>query len=69
MAPNYDPPSMSLRPVNESMALEDIDRAARAYGWEIGRGKNLAEVVELSDDNPFKNSNWRELIESSEVET
>lgn len=42
--------------------LEEVDRSARAYGWEIGQGKSLAEIVDMSDDNPFKDSNWRERI-------
>lgn len=44
-----------LRPV-----IEDLDRNARAYGWEIGRGKTLGETVEMSPDNPFRDPDWRD---------
>jgi hypothetical protein len=59
MARDYDPPSMSLAP---PIDLNEIDRNARAYGWEIGHGQVLAEVIEFSAENPFINPNWRELI-------
>lgn len=43
--------------------LEEIDRNARAYGWEIGNGHPLAErIEELSDDNPFLDKKWREKM-------
>ena len=36
------------------MALaESIDRNARAYGWEVGRGKDAADVVVTTEGNPF----------------
>lgn len=39
---------------------EEIDRNARAYGFEIGRGHPLAEKLEkTSPDNPFLDKNWR----------
>ena len=58
MARGYEPPSMSLSPPE----LSEVDRAARAYGWEIGRGQSLAEQVETSPDNPFMDPNWRDRI-------
>lgn len=36
----------------------EIDRNARAYGWEVGRGKTPAEVINMSRDNPFADPNW-----------
>lgn len=45
----------------ENMA--EIDRNARAYGWEIGHGEDLAEVVDATDGNPFLNREWRNEIE------
>jgi len=45
-------------------ALGEIDRNARAYGWEIGHGHPLAEQIEsTSDDNPFLNPDWRDQID------
>lgn len=44
--------------------LEEIDRNARAYGFEIGRGHPLTtDLHEISPDNPFMNKNWREQTE------
>jgi hypothetical protein len=40
--------------------LEELDRNARAYGFEIGRGKDIKEVVSASDDNPFLYNDWAE---------
>lgn len=45
-------------------ALEEVDRNARAYGFEIGKGQDLSEEIFTSDDNPFMDTNWRELIEA-----
>jgi hypothetical protein len=42
--------------------IEEVDRAARAYGFEIGRGQALKETVETSLDNPFMNNAWRDAI-------
>lgn len=40
--------------------IEAIDRNARAYGYEVGKGANLAQVIHtLSDDNPFLDKDWR----------
>ena len=44
--------------------LEEVDRNARAYGWEVGRGHKLtADIKQTSPDNPFRHSNWRDFIE------
>lgn len=40
----------------------EIDRCARAYGWEIGAGKRLGRIITLSPNNPFKDPNWREKM-------
>ncbi len=45
--------------------LDEIDRNARAYGFEIGRGQALAERIESSEDNPFLDPNWRDLIKEN----
>ena len=45
--------------------LDEIDRNARAYGFEIGRGQRLSEGIETSEDNPFLDPNWRDTIEES----
>lgn len=54
---------MTERIEGYSIDLEEIDRQARAYGFEIGRGKPLDVVVSTSDDNPFMEKNWRCQIE------
>lgn len=41
--------------------LAEIDRTARAYGYEIGKGHPIVEELDtLSPDNPFLDPNWRE---------
>lgn len=46
--------------INYEKGLSESDRNARAYGFEIGRGKPLAEkLTELSDNNPFMDSEWQ----------
>lgn len=45
--------------------LAEIDRNARAYGFEIGRGKPLAVRIDTSEDNPFLEKNWHKLVESN----
>lgn len=43
--------------------LEEIDRTARAYGWEIGRGRPIVQQMEdISPSNPFLDPNWRETF-------
>lgn len=43
--------------------LLEIDRNARAYGYEIGRGKPVSLGIETSEDNPFLDPKWRDKIE------
>lgn len=46
---------------------EEIDRNARAYGFEVGKGHPLTEVIEqTSPDNPFMNPDWRQSVEAKE---
>ena len=45
-----------------SSPVSEIDRSARAYGWEIGKGRALTDVVDCSDDNPFLDPDWRERM-------
>lgn len=48
----------------ENSNKEELDRNARGYGFEVGRGHALtADIETLSDDNPFVNKNWRDGIE------
>lgn len=45
--------------------VDEMDRNARAYGWEIGHGQPLVRELEFSPENPFINPNWRDdVIES-----
>jgi hypothetical protein len=43
----------------DAAQLDEIDRNARAYGWEIGRGQSISEQVETTEGNPFLDPNWR----------
>jgi hypothetical protein len=48
--------------------LEEIDRNARAYGFEVGRGQALtAQIAGLSDDNPFVKKGWRDGVSAAPV--
>jgi oligoribonuclease len=43
--------------------IDEIDRNARAYGYEVGRGAALSHgMIQTSDDNPFMAKNWRAQI-------
>lgn len=42
--------------------LVEIDRNARAYGFEVGRGAPLAEVIEYAGGNPFIDPSWHDQI-------
>jgi oligoribonuclease len=43
--------------------IDEIDRNARAYGFEVGRGAALSHgQIPTSDDNPFMEKNWRAQI-------
>jgi hypothetical protein len=47
--------------------MAEVDRNARAYGFEIGRGKPLTKhMVGLSMDKPFLDPNWRDNIVKEE---
>lgn len=41
--------------------IDEIDRNARAYGFEIGRGQEIGPQVNASEDNPFLSRDWRDL--------
>lgn len=42
--------------------LAELDRCARAYGYEIGRGQPIAPSVESTEGNPFMDPNWRDKV-------
>lgn len=42
--------------------LAAIDRNARAYGYEIGKGAPLMEIVLSSPGNPFTNPGWKDGV-------
>lgn len=61
---SLDEPEEADPPLNSHIPLDtsenEIDRCARAYGFEIGRGKPLErEIHEVSPDNPFMHPFWR----------
>jgi hypothetical protein len=46
---------------------EELDRQARAFGFEVARGKSIIGEMELSEDNPFRHQNWRTKLIDKEV--
>jgi len=43
--------------------LEEMDRNARSYGWEVGHGQQLASKIEnISEENPFQDPEWRQRV-------
>ncbi len=48
-------------PLNKE-ALDEMDRNARAYGWEIGQGKPLTREMTMSEGNPFNDRDWRDNL-------
>lgn len=56
--------SMHLPVESEDVRLAEIDRNARAYGWEVGRGHLMVDRMEDCDPaNPFLDPNWREHVQ------
>lgn len=39
--------------------IERLDRCARAYGWEVGRGHPIVEELETTEENPFMDPDWK----------
>lgn len=57
---------VDFQPGKKESDAAEIDRNARGYGFEIGRGRSLTSTVEgLSDDNPFLDPKWREKIQET----
>ena len=46
--------------------LNEMDRNARAYGWEIGHGQAMTQIIDFSPENPFIDPNWRQNIVEEE---
>lgn len=43
--------------------INEIDRNARAYGWEIGQGRQLTTFMPaINPKNPFLQSDWRDPL-------
>lgn len=44
--------------------LEEIDRTARAFGWQLGSGKSIMVGGTLctTEDNPFLAKNWKDVM-------
>jgi hypothetical protein len=47
--------------------IREIDRNARAYGFEVGRGRPAQEVVTASPDNPFLDPDWASDLGGDDV--
>lgn len=53
--------------------VEEIDRNARAYGYEVGlivaatgQLELLPAIVDHTDDNPFLDRKWRDRVQNRE---
>ena len=53
--------------LNENV-LDELDRNARAYGFEVGRGRVIRPNMKASVDNPFLHQDWRDLNKKPEGE-
>lgn len=42
--------------------LAEVDRNARAYGYEIGRGAPITAQLDATDGNPFLDRDWSKGI-------
>ncbi len=42
----------------------EIDRNARAYGYEVGKGQELRAHIESSEDNPFLDASWQDKVKT-----
>lgn len=49
------------------MDIREIDRNARSYGFEVGRGAPLGQDLESSPDNPFLDPEWRSEVTPDQV--
>jgi hypothetical protein len=55
--------AVSLELRERAKKTAEIDRNARAYGWEVGRGHPLAERIESTDpSNPFLAPDWHKNV-------
>ena len=61
----YEPAIYGMGLSGEGLRMVDeIDRNARAYGYEIGRGHPLAKFIPVaSDGNPFLKFDWRDGLQ------
>lgn len=47
--------------------VEEIDRNARAYGWEVGQGRVMRYEMDFSSGNPFMDPHWRSRISEADI--
>lgn len=47
--------------------MQEIDRNARAYGWEIGRGRALSQIIDMTPGNPFADPDWRKNVTLGDI--
>lgn len=48
--------------IDQPGLAEEIDRNARAYGWETHKRGRLVAKGETSEDNPFLDPHWRDRV-------
>lgn len=60
----YDPAIYGVGLSNEGLRMVDeIDRNARAYGYEIGKGHSLAKHIPATSlTNPFLDADWKKRL-------
>lgn len=44
----------------------EVDRNARAYGWEIGRGQPIGWEIKTTPGNPFLDPDWRTAAQGTD---
>lgn len=64
---SYDIPQTMMQGCPGTPVHEEIDRCARAYGWEVGRGQPMGKQITTSPDNPFMNIHWRDELDNPDV--
>lgn len=64
-----EPPNAEVPPHKRGLPpapiLEEVDRNARAYGWEVGHGRPLNERFDSDPSNPFLDPEWRNKVPPS----
>lgn len=49
--------------------IQEMDRNARAYGWEIGRGQAIGPEIDTTPGNPFLDPDWRTAAQGTSAQS